>query len=261
MIHPVAAAKATIRQGAFQLERWSRMVSGRPQRYVFILGHMRSGSTLLSHLLLSHPEITGFGESNLVYQTPRDIAQLVWTTHRLRRQLRTRRYVSDQINHNYMLAPALLDYSPLRFIFLVREPEATITSLVHSLALTMSNPEDAARYYVDRLACLGAHARQVDAARAIAVRYEDLIDAPASTLGKLTRFLELGSPLQEQYSTFDFTGRRGDRSPNIGTGEVVRTERKPMPSLTPQTLAELYAAHAGLCSALQTLGLSEAGSA
>jgi LPS sulfotransferase NodH len=38
--------------------------------FVHILSHMRSGSTLLAHLLASHPEIIGYGETHIRYRSP-----------------------------------------------------------------------------------------------------------------------------------------------------------------------------------------------
>ncbi len=36
-------------------------------KYLFVFAHMRSGSTLLVHLLNSSPEIIGYGETKTVY--------------------------------------------------------------------------------------------------------------------------------------------------------------------------------------------------
>ena len=37
---------------------------GGPTHYVLVLGHMRAGTTLLAHILMSHPAILGCGERN-----------------------------------------------------------------------------------------------------------------------------------------------------------------------------------------------------
>lgn len=37
--------------------------------YLFVMGHMRSRSSLLTHILLSHPTMLGLGESNAIYES------------------------------------------------------------------------------------------------------------------------------------------------------------------------------------------------
>src|SRR4051812_40983666 len=53
----------------------------RERRYLLLLSHMRSYSSLLAHVLGSSPEVDGYGETLLRYQLPLDL----W---RLRRQVR-----------------------------------------------------------------------------------------------------------------------------------------------------------------------------
>ena len=251
MRYPV---KRSIKRAAFALERGLCTLLQRPQQYVFILGHMRSGSTLLSHLLLSHRDITGYGESNLVYRDRGDLAQLVWTTHRLRRQLAPRRHVIDQVNHNYMVEDQRLLLAPdVRVIFLVRSPLAAITSLIHSIEGPVGEPAGAAGYYAERLGCLIDYADMLPAGRSMLVRYEALVAEPAPVLDKLTRFLALDSALSPNYRQFDFTGQRGDRSDNIRAGRVIETPRRAPPAIDATSLAKLEALRSQL---LQRFGES-----
>ena len=48
----------------------------REYRFVFILGHMRSGSSLLAHILASHRNIARRGEAHISYQTVEDLPRL-----------------------------------------------------------------------------------------------------------------------------------------------------------------------------------------
>ena len=59
---------------------WHDSISCAQYRYVFILAHMRSGSTLLAHLLASHPDFVGAGETKVCYRTPADLPQLILKT-------------------------------------------------------------------------------------------------------------------------------------------------------------------------------------
>ncbi|MGV2388843.1 MAG UNVERIFIED_CONTAM: sulfotransferase [Microcystis novacekii LVE1205-3] len=51
---------------------------------------MRSGSSLLTHILNSNPEIIGFGETHLVYESEQDFKalmfQLYWTFERFKHE-------------------------------------------------------------------------------------------------------------------------------------------------------------------------------
>src|SRR3972149_8331155 len=46
-------------------------------RFLFILGHMRSGSSLLCHLLCSSEDIIGFGEAHNDYRRRSDLSKLL----------------------------------------------------------------------------------------------------------------------------------------------------------------------------------------
>ncbi|HUA89621.1 MAG TPA: sulfotransferase, partial [Steroidobacteraceae bacterium] len=54
---------------AHQLAERGLLLSGVPRpQALLVLGHMRSGSTLLLHLLMTHPQIAAVGERNAVYR-------------------------------------------------------------------------------------------------------------------------------------------------------------------------------------------------
>ena len=46
--------------------------------YLFLLSHMRSYSSLMSHLLGSSPQIDGYGEMHLRYRTRLSLLALPW---------------------------------------------------------------------------------------------------------------------------------------------------------------------------------------
>lgn len=100
---------------------------------------MRSGSTLLHHLLINHPEITGYGERNAVYTSTQDFNRLrvdvyAHQSQMFRQLFQWHRYVADQMNHNHLLASeALLNHPHVCTIFLIREPSVAIASMVNVL--------------------------------------------------------------------------------------------------------------------------------
>jgi Sulfotransferase family len=199
------------------------LVSRREYCFIFILGHMRSGSSLLAHILASHPEIAGAGETHISYQTRADLSKLVLKTGEfLHRPVLSETYIVDQINHPYITDEVLGSTEIYRCIILIREPEATIKSTIKMLEC---QEQEALEVYIKRLDELTRYGRQLGA-RAVLVQYDDLVDRPEETLAALTSFLGLRSPLTPNYTTHRMTGRiggYGDPSDNIKTGQIIRT--------------------------------------
>jgi hypothetical protein len=205
--------------------RLNLMLSRRKYRYVFILGHVRSGSTLLSHILASHPEFVGAGEMHISYQTPADLQKLVFKTcELLHRPFLRETYIVDQINHEYVSDDVLRSDQICKCIILIREPETALASMMN---LRVWQEKQALDLYVNRLEALTRYGMLLRE-RALLVEYDDLIDHTDDTLTALTSFLDLELPLTSNYSTHRMTGKVpgfGDPSNNIKIGRVVRTPK------------------------------------
>ena len=250
---PLAAGLRPLARGWLDLrERWS----AQPATAVLVLAHMRSGSTLLQHLLISHPDVIGGGERNVRYETPQDLRRLAVDAYYHRRQLLRRRpFAVDQINHTRLLSdPALLNVPQSRAVFLVRDPEPAIASMVEVLGdrygMTL---DEAVSYYRTRLSDLTQLAGGLtDPAHAVFITYNALIDRTEATLQALSRFLRLSPELTADYRTFRFTGRAGDPSPTIQTGKIVRPPARSS-VLSPTLAAELWAHYTNTCEELRAL--------
>jgi sulfotransferase family protein len=212
------------------VSRLNLRLRGGDFRYIFILGHMRSGSTLLAHILANHPEIVGAGEMHIHYRAPRDLSDLVLKTcEYLHRPVLHAPYIVDQINHDYVADEVLLSPQIYRCIILLRDPEATLQSMAALKQMNDSSwqESEAVKNYANRLRTL-RHYGQLLKHRAIVIEYDDLIDDTNKTLATLTNFLGLKSPLKPNYTTHRMTGRiagHGDPSKNIKSGQVVRTPK------------------------------------
>ena len=169
-------------------------------KVLLLLGHMRSGSTLLLHLLLTNPEIASLGERNAVYASRKDFSHLAIAARLARRTpFGHMGYVADQVNHTrFTPVPALLADSRLRLVFLLRRPEASLGSLLElsrNYYRASWSVDRAVDYYATRLDELAALARSIPSAnRAAFVRYEELTESPETTLENLRRFLGLSQP-------------------------------------------------------------------
>src|SRR5579872_1050983 len=91
---PLRYAFRTVSYVAFALNQ-------RHYRYIFLLTHMRAGSTLFGHILASNPDVAGAGELWQPYLVEADLDNVVLRTcEYLRKPILTQKYVVDSICHN-----------------------------------------------------------------------------------------------------------------------------------------------------------------
>lgn len=227
-----------------------------PRSALFILSHMRSYSSVLSHVLGSHPQIDGYCETHLRYRFSFDLLRLKWRVRKLTGEPLRGRYVLDKILHNYPVAPGILENTRTRAIFLLRQPTDVVQSIVHmgrhlDLNAQNSNVVNATQYYVERLGQLATLAR-VFGKRAAFVESEMLVSRTDDTLGFLQNFLDLDSPLERRYRSFAKTGKPGygDPSDMIHSGEIGRrNQQRPNYSIPTTLIADAVKAHSECLSA------------
>jgi hypothetical protein len=215
----------------------------RTAEFLWILSLMRSGSSLLSHLLVNHPGIEGFGECWIRYEGTSDFQELIARVrlYNALERLCRRRYdrpgdpqiILDKLLHNKLLpCLELLNEPQLKLIFLLRQPHDIVTSLLragkpfpHSGSLEL-----AAGYCTSRLQALKRYATSIHEPRkSLALHYERLVDRTQETLQCLQAFLGLNRPLTESYELSIATGIAGLGDPTklIKTGRVVKKHRPP----------------------------------
>lgn len=232
------------------------MLTRRHERQLFVIGHMRSGSTLLSNMLCNNPAINGYGEAKVVFSEPRDTLVLrgkVAMVQLLNRRRPTRRaeYLYDKILHGRLLPnTAVLGMPTSRVIFLLRPPEPTLRSIVGSFGWSVDHAEEYLRkiyLFVERLARDSA-----DVIDGVVVPHADLIDRSEEVLGALSAWLELNEPLRTDYdpkATARIIGS-GDTSDRIDTGRVVRRARRHEVDLGSVDLGALEQMYDGAVAAL-----------
>ncbi len=92
---------------------------------------MRSYSSVLSHVLGSHPEVDGYCETHLRYRFSLDFLRLQWRVRRLTGEPLSGRFVLDKVLHDYPLVPSVLERPKARVIVLLRKPDDVLQSIVH----------------------------------------------------------------------------------------------------------------------------------
>jgi hypothetical protein len=217
---------------------------------LFVLSHMRSYSSLLSHVLGSHPEIDGYCETHLRYRFSFDLWRLRSKVKRLTGEPLRGRYVLDKILHNYPVAHGILANPRTRAVFLLREPADVVQSIIHmgthlDPLEQNTNVGQVTSYYKARLERLAALA-PVLGRRAAFLPSEALLTNTDAALEFLRDFLELHQPLERRYRSFAKTGEPGfgDPSPAIRSGEIGATSPQRAHVPVPESLiAQVRAAH------------------
>lgn len=209
-----------------------------PYQILFILSHMRSGSSLLSHILISNPEIIGFGETHLKYESEVDFKRLMMRVYWEHQEFsKIPEHLNQfKMNHGYILDKVLHDRKFLNddflnskqvyAIFLLREPSRTIPSLLD--LKSHWNQNNAYQYYAERLLTLQKYAEKIaDKNRTLFITYNQLLENTNASLLHLQTFLNTKQAFSEEYSILKTTGKKniGDYKGNIQAGKIIRTQR------------------------------------
>ena len=206
---------------------------------------MRSGSSLLTHILISNPEITGFGETHLKYSTDKNYLDLVCKVSLLNRifiKMGNERYILDKILHNHLLEDTdltLLKKNNCKVIFLVREPEDSVKSIITTLKYT---EKEAIKYYQSRLKHIGSLSQGMDKnISKYFLKFNELINDNDNVLTSLSKFLGLDSRLRPEYKIHRTTGKKGigDIGNNIFAGRIIAPKANDDISLNESTIKSL----------------------
>ena len=198
--------------------------------FLFVVSHMRSFSSLLCHILGSHPEISGYAEAHLSYFGRLDLQRLARKVQHVTGNPSLGRYVLDKVLHNRReIAPDVLTRPEIKVVFLLRNAEDTFPSLMNmrptpdAPKARFSDPLRALDYYATRLSQLERYGALVDG-NGFFLESEKLLGDTDCVLSELSRWLGLRQQLNADYRTFPFTGAPGygDPLPTIRSGRIVR---------------------------------------
>lgn len=204
----------------------------RKYKYIFLLSHMRSYSTLLAHIIGSSEEVCGYVENHQSYIRDFHLAKLRYKLHLLHGSSSLPPFLLDKILHNdYHINADFLQHPNVFSIILIREPLQTVKSIMHlGTEKTTSpswykNPQAVSKYYIKRLKRLEKYSRMAGR-KSLFVQSEDLKLHSQNILQQLTQYIQLSSPLQNEYDTFNFTGTNvlGDPGSKIKSGKIITEE-------------------------------------
>jgi hypothetical protein len=191
--------------------------------YLFVVGHMRSYSSLLAHILGSHPQITGYAEMHQKYRNVLDLLELTSKVERTCDKSCAGRYVLDKILHPQALEERVLRRKDVRVIVMAREPEASVSSILAIRAGGIDSTERAIAHYVERMETL-VRVNEIRDGDVAYVDGESILEDTDRSLRALSAHLKIAPELSSEYSTFRFSGvpKYGDPSEWIKSGRVVR---------------------------------------
>lgn len=184
---------------------------------VFLLGHMRCGSTALSHVICGHPAISGYGEAHIDYAAPGALGILVLNQRRRQAWKAQAGRLFDKILHSRYDAGTGPAFFTSTAIFVVREPAPTIRSIRQLFREIGSNEYGsdalAADYYLERLNTLARLWAQYPEPRRIGCSYEAMVAQPDETVRAISDRLGLNPPLENAYDAAGRVARRGAGDP------------------------------------------------
>ena len=251
--------KSTLKRIVYPALNSAATINRKPFRFILMLVTARSGSTLLQHILTTHPDINGYGEAKTRIATTNDLAYLAGRIlyYQLRHRVSRNKnavYMLDKVAHNHLLEPddaGLLNDPRISTIFLIREPVSSINSYMKAFG---DDTQQAASYYQGRLQTLTECVQRMDGSgNAFFLDHRQLIDDTSAVLRSLEQFLGLSEPLTAAYRVHSMTGnpRIGDKSPHIEKGVIDRqVARQPRPDLPPDILERTTTAYESASRAL-----------
>jgi len=214
-----------------------------PCQILFVLSHMRSGSTLLTHILASNPEIIGNGETHFSYESEADFKKLIFHSYwnnPVKPLNINHKYILDKVLHNqYFLNDQFLNSENVSAIYLLRAPQRTLESILN--IKSHFTEKDALDYYKERLSCLEQYAKKINnPEQSLFITYEEILHQTNSFLPRIQKFLGTKAEFFEEYEVLSTTGRRGfgDSSENIKAGKILRQTQSVSQSISQATIAE-----------------------
>ena len=189
---------------------------------------MRAYSSLIGHILGSHPEIDGYYEMHISYQNNRDLIKQETVYSQQESFKSGSDFLFDKLLHNkYKLNLQQLELKQPRILVTLRSPEKTIKSIIHLFQKKeqqrlYANPQEATKYYIQRLQKLSEFGQQ-NPQSYFYFDAELIRSNSTAMLATLTQWLQLESPLNDQYQLFSKTGKSGagDSSKSIQSGKIV----------------------------------------
>ena len=191
---------------------------------VILLSHMRSRSSVLSHVIGEHNEISGFYEQHIDHKK-KLLKEKIKANLLIEKELKENsRYFFDKVLHSRLDPDSLESY---QVIVMVREPEASIKSIMalgQKTGSKWSNMLVAVTYYQSRLSDILCLLKNNPKVPFCFITSECFVDNNEKCLKTLSDFIGVGK-LSPDYEvrTQKYKPFSGDPSENIRAGKIIKT--------------------------------------
>jgi hypothetical protein len=203
---------------------FTNIFDNKQRKNIFVFSHKRGRTTLLSHILATHPQICGYRELHCKYTNKLDLIRTKVALYEDQEAFLKADYLLDKILHNeWLFKEDLFDEADNLYLFILRQPEATMLSMIkrHIQNNDIDTVNMQSTYYIARLRELRRYWLELKSPK-LAIDSDEILFDSENILEKISRFLGLKSPLTPEYDTFEKTGvaGAGDMSVNISSGKL-----------------------------------------
>ncbi|HQU68856.1 MAG TPA: sulfotransferase [Albidovulum sp.] len=171
---------------------------------IFMLAHMRCGSTALANVICGHPEICGYGEAQVVYTGEADLGLLAFKALYNRAWKPDFRFFFDKVLWNYLDAAAGPDFFNARAVFSCRNPRDTIASILNLAEkndyMRRFDAAKAAEYYERRMERLLQLWDRFPPERRIGITHDRMVSETGPVLAGISTMIGLREPLSNGYA-------------------------------------------------------------
>lgn len=198
------------------------------KKYLFVVSHMRSRSSVLSHILGSNPDVCGYKELHRSYKNQMALINMQIDLVKDLKCSLANKYLLDKILFNRIISDEILHKARPKILFLLREPESTLKSIINMGNITgdrrFENIEKITNYYCSRMQHIEQLAFRVGNGYFF-IESNSLIENPDQTLNDISHWLDLDVPLKRTYEMFNDTGIIGFGDPldHIKSGILTNT--------------------------------------
>lgn len=186
---------------------------------VFVLAHMRCGSTALSNILCSRSDVSGYGETHVRHDGKAALGRLALNQMRRDAWKPDADYLFDKVLHCRHDAAAPPEFFQSRAIFIIRRPDEAIRSIATLFARlgrrAYDTPQKAALYYAERLETLANLWQRFPASRRIGITHDFLLRDPDLALSRISRHLGFEPALENRYVSLAASRRAGGGDPTV----------------------------------------------
>lgn len=200
-----------------------------PKQHILLCSHMRANTTLLGHILGSHPDISGYYEHHIGYSSWKSLIRNKMKFCQENPAEPVTKYYFDKILHNeHYLTEEVMQHKNVVLFFMLRRPERTIKSIVNLYRKIdpqndFASAEFATNYYISRVEKIAVIARNYAQRKPIYyLDAEMLVESTDEALQTLSSWFGLTPPLNAEYRLFALTGKKryGDSSEHIKSGSI-----------------------------------------